>query len=142
MRASTSITTVICLLAVVALVSSCGQSDPKAKLLEERARWDVRILSWAQEKGGAINVATRVSGPPNSKLAHLTVRTILLDAAETEIGEHWHTFDLQQVPRGGPTDFDILIPDPGMVVEGLGLSQALEPTPEQERRIRELQTDG
>jgi hypothetical protein len=141
MRASTTIT-LFCLLAVALLSVACGPSDPKAKLLEERARWDVRILNWAQLEGGAIHVATRVSGPPNSKLSHLTVRMILLDAAETEIGEHWHTYDLSQVPRGGPTDFDVLIPDPGMVVDGMGLSHVIEPTPEQERRIRELQSEG
>ena len=141
MRASSGIA-FLSLIAVAALASGCGPSDPKAKLLEERARWDVRILNWAQRPEGGIHVATRVSGPPNSKLSHLTVLLNLLDATDTKIGEHWHSYDLERVPRGGPTDFDILIPDPGVSVEGLALSQVLEPTPEEERQIRELQDAG
>jgi hypothetical protein len=138
MRGSATILA-LALAVVAALAAGCGPSDPKAGLLEERARWDVRILSWAEQPEGGLNVATRVSGPPSSSLRELTVRLDFLDASETKIGERWHTFDLSQVPRGGPADVMVFIPDPGVSVENLSLRLVLRPTPEEERHIKELE---
>lgn len=123
---------------LVLVGSGCGQSDPEQKILDERARWEVRVLNWAQEPGGPINISTRVSGPPASKIKHFTVRVDLLDADEQKLGEHWHTFDLAQVPRGGPSDLFVRIPDPGWPVENLALNLMLEPAPEERSRLREL----
>jgi hypothetical protein len=125
-------------LLAAALAAACQPSDPTQKILEERARWDVRVLSWAQEPDGTIKVSTRVSGPPASKLAQLTARVDLLDAADATVGDHWQVFDLAQVPRGGPSDLMVIIPDPGAPVEGLALNLMLEPTEEERGRIVEL----
>jgi hypothetical protein len=127
------------LLAGLLLTASCGPSDPTQKLLEERARWDARVLNWAQEPEGGINVSTQIKGPPTSPLRHFTVRLELVDANGDKVGEHWHTFDLEQVPRGAPKDLFIHIEDPGVPVEGLTLHRMPQPTPEEQGRIKELQ---
>jgi hypothetical protein len=123
---------------LVLVTTGCGESDPGQKILDERARWDVRVLNWAQEPGGPINISTRVSGPPTSKIGRFTVRFDLLDADEQKLGEHWHVFDLAQVPRGGPSDLLVRIPDPGWPVENLALNLMLEPTAAERGRLDEL----
>jgi hypothetical protein len=126
------------LLLGVLIGPGCGPSDPHLKILQERARWEVRILSWAQGEQGVINVSTQVSGPPNSNLKQLTVRFDLIGEGEERVGAHWHTYDLAQVPRGGPSDLLVGIPAPGPPVEGLAVSLVLQPTPEEKERIPEL----
>lgn len=126
-------------LLLAALVApSCRPSDPELRILQERARWDVRILSWAQGEGGRILAGTQVSGPPNSGLKQLTVRFDLMGPSGARVGTHWHTYDLAQVPRGGPSDLTVGIPDPGVPVEGLAVSLVLQPSAEEKARIPEL----
>jgi len=98
----------------------------------------VRILSWAQGADGVIRVGTQVSGPPNSGLHQLTVRFGLMGPSGDRVGTHWHTYDLADVPRGGPSDLLVGIPDPGVPVDGLAVSLVLQPTDEEEARIPEL----
>ncbi len=138
MARSETLVLLISMLAFVALVG-CGSSDPAERILEQRALWDVALLSWAQGEDGAINVSTRVSGPPNSKLDRLTVRIKLLDSAENVVDTVWHTYDLGQVPRGGPADLFIRIPQASESVTALALDMALIPSPEERKRIEELQ---
>lgn len=132
------------LIAAVALLigafvtPACEPVDPKLEIQNDRARWDVRILSWAQGSEGSINVGTQVIGPPNSSLEQLTVRFDLMGDGEARVGTHWHTYDLALVPRGGPSDLLVGIPDPGLPVEGLAVSLVLQPTAAEEERIPEL----
>ena len=49
---------VVTLLLGLLIAPACKASDPKLKIQQERARWEVRILSWAQGADGAINVST------------------------------------------------------------------------------------
>ena len=67
------------------------------------------------------------------------MRFVLQDAKQKEIGDHWYTYDLSQVPRGGPKDVNVYIPAGDLAVEGLGLDRMDPPTEEQEARIPELQ---
>lgn len=130
------------LLLLVALqAAGCGASDPRQEILDQRARWEVRILNWAQEPGGDLNVSTRVSGPPTTRLDRLTVRFSLLDESGAQTGEHWYTYDLARVPRGGPSDILVRIPGGGRRVDGLAVSLVYEPTDEEARRIPELAID-
>jgi hypothetical protein len=126
------------ILAAVAL-AGCAPSDPAEAILEQRALWDVRVLSWAQDADGAVNISTRISGPPSSKLDRLTVRVKLLDSAENIVDTVWHTYDLSQAPRGGPADLFIRIPQASESVAALSLDMALIPSPEERERIEELQ---
>ncbi len=137
MRLSSAIVAVTLLLGAF-VAPACRPSDPQLKILHERARWEVRILSWAQGSGGVINVGTQVSGPPNSSLKQLTVRFDLMGDGEGRVGTRWHTYDLAQVPRGGPSDLLVRIPDPGLPVEGLAVSLVLQPTDAERERILEL----
>ena len=128
------------LLALSALVSTaCGPSNPKAKILQERARWNVNVLDLSQNDEGTINISTRVSGPPSSKLRSLTVRVQLTDAEDKVIDRVWHTFDLSGVERGGPADLLIRVPDFPEEVFGAGVDMVLAPTPEEQTQIEELQ---
>jgi len=124
---------------VLACASACGPSDPRARVLEERARWNVQLLDWVQTEEGAVNLSTRVSGPPNSSLEQLTVSFLMMDAAENTLAREWHTFDLSQIPRGGPKDVIVSVSAAGHAVEGVGVSLVLEPTADDEPHIRELQ---
>jgi hypothetical protein len=127
------------LLLAAAMLAGCGPSDPEQAVLEQRARWDVQVLSWAQDAEGAINISTRVSGPPSSKLDSLTVRIKLLDSAGNVVDTVWHTYDLGKVPRGGPADVIIRIPRASEAVTSLAVDMALIPTAEERAHIEELQ---
>jgi hypothetical protein len=127
------------MLLLAASLTACAPSDPKAGILDERLRWDVTVLNWAPADNGGINISTRVSGPPSSKLRQLTVRIDLLDPGDNVIGDYWHTYDLQQVPRGGPADLYIRIKKASPLIVGLTLNMMLEPTVEEQGRIVELQ---
>ena len=127
------------LLVAVLLVSACGSSDPKTRVLEQRARWDVQGLGWVQNEDGSINFSTRLTGPPNSKIDQLTIVIELLGAGDATVGRVWHTYDLSQVPRGGPKDIVIRVEPAGAAVENLGLLRLLHPTAEDEAHIAEIQ---
>jgi hypothetical protein len=126
-----------CLL-LLALMSGCAPADPRMKILEERLHWDVTVLNWAQDNEGSINISTRISGPPSSALSHLTVRVDFLDAGDSKIAEHWHTFDLKQVPRGGPADLYIRVPQASGAIVGLTLDMLFEPSQAEQERMVEL----
>lgn len=138
MRTRVAAVVTLCSLLLVG-AAACGPGDARSRILEERARWNVQLLDWVQTEDGAINLSTRVSGPPNSALEQLTVSFLLMDAAENTLAREWHTFDLSQVQRGGPKDISVNISAAEHQVEGVGVSLVLEPTPEDEPHIVELQ---
>jgi hypothetical protein len=117
----------------------CQPSDPREKVLKQRSRWDVQLLSWIQGDDGSIRMTTRLSGPPSSSIADLTVRIDLLDATEQTVKQVWHTFDLAPIARGGPKDVTVLLAAEGLAIEGIGIHRVLEPGPDDEPHIRELQ---
>jgi hypothetical protein len=125
------------LLAVLA--AACGTSDPREAVLQDRARWNVSVQSWSQGQDGTVTIATRLSGPPNSKLKELTVRVQLVDESSQVIENVWHTFDLSDVQRGGPADKIIRVPEFPHEVYGAGIDPVLVPKPEDEGQIPELQ---
>ena len=124
---------------LAALVAGCGPSDPKESILQDRARWNVSVLSWSQSDDGTVTIGTRLSGPPNSKLSELTVRVQLVDADSEIIETVWHTFDLSDVQRGGPADKIVRIGEFPQEVFGAGIDLVLSPTAEEEAQISELQ---
>jgi len=126
---------------VAALSVACAPSDPKLEIQEQRARWTVQLLSWAPVEGDdeGLNVGLRVSGPPNSGLKQLTYRISMLDAANETLLEDWRTLDLSTVERGGPKDIRLRLDTQGHAIEGLAVDLLLQPTPEEERKIPELQ---
>ena len=119
--------------------AGCSSSDSRREILDQRARWDVRILNWAQEPGGDLNVSTRISGPPNSRLSQLTVRFTLLDAGGGTVAQFWHTYDLSRVPRGGPGDFLVRIPAGARSIDGLAVGLVCEPTDAEAAHMPELE---
>ena len=130
---------VVVLCAAVLCVAGCQPSDPEAKILKQRARWDVQLLSWVQAADSSIQMSTRLTGPPSSSIETLTVRIDLLDASERTINEVWHTFDLEPIARGGPLDVTVLLPAEGLQVEGIAIHRVLEPSPDERQHIPELQ---
>ena len=122
------------------LAAGCGPSDPRAKVLQQRARWKVTLLSFSQQpQTGTILLSTRLSGPPNSTLQRLTVRIQLSDGDGIVVDRVWHTFDLADVQRGGPADRTVRIPDVPHEIDGAGVDMVLDPSPEEQARIAELQ---
>lgn len=138
---NTSARTLPALAAVLAVawLVGCGPADPRARVLDERARWNVSVLSWSQGADGTVTIGARLSGPPSSGLRSLTVRVRLTDAQDAVIDSVWHTFDLTDVERGGPADKIVRVPEFPHEVAGAGIDPVLSPSPEDEPHIRELQ---
>jgi len=118
-------------------VPACKTKSALDKALEQRARWTVLALDWTQTDDHVVLLSTRLSGPPNSPLDHLTVRILLRDAAGATIQEIWHAYDLSQVPRGGPKDFTIRIPA-AVSVEGLAVDPVRRPGEDERTHLEEL----
>jgi hypothetical protein len=126
----------ILLLAALAF-SGCGPTDPLERALDERARWNVELLNWAQGPDGTITLSARVSGPPQARLDTLTVRLLFQDAAGTELERRWWSIDLSDVERGGPADKMLRVTGkPG--VEGIGIDPVLLPSDAELGEIPEL----
>ena len=49
-----SLVTLLAILAVLA--AGCGPSDPKESILQDRARWNVSVLSWSQSDDGTVTI--------------------------------------------------------------------------------------
>ena len=128
------------LLSIIAvLAAGCGSTDPKERILQDRARWNVTVLSWSQAEDGTVTISARLSGPPNSGLDELTVRLQLFDSDSQVIESVWHSFDLSDVQRGGPADKIVRVREFPREVFGAGIDPVLVPTAEEESRINELQ---
>ena len=119
-------------------ILACGPSDPRIEVLEQRARWEVRPLEWVVTPEGDVSLSARVTGPPNAKIEKLTLRVDLTDSGG-QVHEHWHTFDLTKIARGGPKDVVLRIPAGGFEVDSLSLYMAYAPTADDEPHIAELQ---
>ncbi len=117
--------------------AACKTKSPLDKALEERARWNVIALDWTQGADNTVLFSTRVNGPANSSLERLTVRVVLQDGAGSTVEDYWHTYDLTELPGGGPKDITIRIPA-GASVEGLGVDRVLAPSEDERARIAEL----
>ena len=137
MRPSHKCVAVSCLLVVLAVFPRCSGKSAFEKTLEERARWTVLALDWAQAHDNAVLLSTRLNGPTHSALETLTVRIVLQDAAGEMILEVWHVFDLSEVPRGGPKDITVHIPSE-VPVDGLALDRVLRPDEDDVPHIPEL----
>ncbi len=116
---------------------ACKTKSPLDKRLEERARWNVIALDWTQDAQNVVLLSTRVNGPGNSPLERLTVHIVLQDGAGAAIQDTWHTYDLTELPSGGPKDITVRIPADGPV-EGLGVDRVLSPSEAERARIVEL----
>jgi capsular exopolysaccharide synthesis family protein len=138
-RTSKSYPVLVCLLALaVGLgVPACKTKSGLDRALEERARWNVLALDWTQTADHVVRLSTRVNGPANSPLEKLTVRIVLQDAAGATIDQIWHTYELAELPSGGPKDITVSIPAAGPV-EGLGVDRLLAPTEDELGHIVEL----
>ena len=123
----------------VMAVTGCNPGDPRVEVLKQRARWSVELTSWIPKDDANVSVGIRLSGPPNTTLEQFTFRISQLDVNEQTLLDTWQTIDTADVPRGGPKDLLISLPDPGAVVESVGIGMAGNPTPEEESNIPELQ---
>ncbi|NIM64043.1 MAG: hypothetical protein GTN89_16015 [Acidobacteria bacterium] len=123
---------------LVCVAPSCKGKSPYEKALEDRARWNVLALDWTQNDEHVVLLSTRVNGPPNSPLDRLTVRIELRDASGATVKSVWHTYDLSELPRGGPKDITVRIPADGSV-EVLGVDRMLNPADDDRAGIVELE---
>ena len=127
-------------LLVAVTLPGCGPSDPRERVLRERARWQVSQLGqWAMGEDGTITLRLRVSGPVQSKLQTLTVRVEFLDASGESLGPVWRPLDLSGVQRGGPKDLVLRLRAPeGVDVEGIVVDTVPSPAPDEIPHIDEL----
>jgi len=123
----------------VAALGGCGPSDPTERVLDERTRWNVNLLSWAMSSDGSINLSTRVSGLADAELKQLTVRILLQDAAGNTVERAWQTLDLSGIERGGPEDILLRLAPRGQAIEGIGIDPVHAPGPDELPHIPELQ---
>ncbi len=126
------------MLLLVAVVSGCAPSDPRERILEERTRWKVALLGWAQAEDGTITLSARVLGPVSSELDKLTVRLVLQDATGNDLGSEWWTLDLSEFERGGPEDLMLRLAPRGVSVDAIGIDPVPVPTDGELQYIEEL----
>jgi len=128
----------VALIALVGLSAAGCAGDPYQDVLEQRARWTVQLLSWAGDQQGGYRLSTRISGPTSSSIDRLTVAIDLLDDQGARIERVWHTFDLSDIPRGGPKDVSLRVPAAEMPASGIAIDPVSNPTDEERRQIAEL----
>ncbi len=126
------------LLLLALLSAGCGPSDPRERILSERARWTVTPLSWSMGEDGRITLSVRLLGPVRSKIDRLTVRIEMRDAQGGVVDHEWWTLDLSGIQRGGPKDVLIRLPAREAAVEELTIDPVLAPGPEEIPHIEEL----
>jgi len=122
----------------ILLLAACAPADPRAKILEERSRWNVDLLGWAGAEGDEVSVSTRLSGPVHGSLATLTFRVVMLDASNEAVDRLWWSVDLTSIERGGPKDVLFRLPAPDQPIEALSIERVLDPTPQEMGFIKEL----
>lgn len=142
MRRSSIVFLWLALSFLAALLVGCGPRDPRAAVLEQRAAWDVELLSTVIREDGSALAQFRLSGPVNRKLDRLTVRIDLLDGEGAVLRSDWHVFDLTDIERGVPTEKLVALPATDPAPEGITFDTVLAPTVEQEARIAELDGVG
>ncbi len=134
----------IAALATVVLLwvaSGCGPGDPRTKLLAERLDWTVEPQTWAAGESG-ITLSVKIQGPVHGTLEQLSFRIDMMDASGAIVESAWWTQNLAAIQRGTPTDFLIKLPprDLGEVeIEQISVDLVPDPSPEEEKQIRELQ---
>ncbi len=127
--------------ALLWVASGCGPGDPRTKLLKERLDWTVEPQTWAADESG-ITLSVKVQGPVHGTLEHLSFRVDMMDASGAVVDSAWWTQGLADMQRGTPTDFLIKLPprDLGDVeIEQISVDLVADPSPEEEKNIRELQ---
>jgi len=129
----------VCLLLLALSSAGCGPSDPRERILSERARWTVTPLSWSMSEDGRITLNARLVGPVRSKIDRLTVRIEMRDGEGGVVDHEWWTLDLSEIQRGGPEDVMIRLPARQAAVEQLTIDPVLLPGPEEISHIEELQ---
>ena len=116
----------------------CGPSDPRERILADRARWSVEPVSLVP-KDEALHVTVLVDGPVKSSLNILTVRFTLVDASGEAVRELWEPLDVSSIERGAPTEMLVRISGDHAGVDGFTVEVVTDPTDEQARQIVELQ---
>lgn len=125
-------------LPLVLCLAACGPSDPRERVLRDRARWTVTLESWSVRDDGAINLSTRVSGPVRSRLERLTVHIVLQDGEGNALDHEWRTLDLSGIERGGPKHVLLRLEPREFDVEGIGVDTVPDPGPDEIPHIEEL----
>lgn len=134
----------VCLTGTVA----CGPRDPRAEVLEQRARWSLTPRGFIEKDDGRLLLTVGVAGPAHSSLDRLTFRVELRDAGGMVLDQKWRTLDLSVIPLGVGTDVtvDLGLPPEGFVAAGdpprygeIVIDRVLDPDPEESREIEELQ---
>jgi hypothetical protein len=122
----------------IGLLGGCAPTDPMQRALEDRARWQVTLLSWTQLETGEIDASLRISGPRTTSLPTLTVKLLLMDAGEAPVGHEWHSFELSEIEGGGPEDVFVRLPAREFEVHGLGVDLLNYPDDAERAHIPEL----
>ena len=127
------------LLPALLLAAGCSSKTPRQKVLEERAAWQIDLLSWAEGAEG-LTLSARLSGPVHAELDTLTFKVEMRDGGGEVVDSAWYSADVSGVERGGPQDFLIRLPasDAGSI-EQLSIDPVLAPTDAEAAQIPELQ---
>lgn len=122
---------------ILTLLPGCG-GDPVEKVLKERARWKVDLLSFAVLEDGRSRATFRLSGPVKSGIDMLTIRIDMVDANDEVIHSVWNTFDVSGIQRGVPAETSVYLPPTDPPVEGVGMDPVLRPSEDDFAHIPEL----
>lgn len=118
---------------------SCQERGGQALILEERSRYSVELLSWADRGDGTLAATLRITGPVHSSLQVLTVEIRRNGPGEVHQGSDWISLDLSEMVMGTALEKTIFLPSGTVSPDSLGVKLHLEPSPEVLPRLKELQ---
>ena len=129
------------LVAVVAAstLAGCAPSDPRAKILEQRAQWSVEPLDWATTPENAVQMTVRVTAPARgSDLDRLTFRIDLVGDTGAVADSEWKTIDLTELGARGSKEYMLRLARREFTIVEVRVDPVATPTPDDEQHIDEL----
>ncbi len=121
------------------IAASCSDPDPMQKILQERMRYEVDLLSWAIMENKNIVANVRVSGPKESAIRSLTVRFDQFNENKDLMKTNWIPFDCAELKETGSRDFTIILECGDEKVSFLVADIEVKPSSESLRNIKELE---
>ncbi len=123
---------------VVGTALACSRTPDPSALLEDRARYQVELVSWVARPDGRIAATLRVRGPVRTRLDRLTVEIVRFGWGGERIGSDWVSLELGERPSGLTVEKVVVLPGEPMP-EALGVDLHAHPAPEILSRLKELQ---
>ena len=117
---------------------SCEEESPLNKVLRQREKFQVEVLSWAIVENQTIIANVRLKGPMRSSLEYITIRFDQYDGSKNLVKKDWIPFDLSELKALGSKDYTLSIECGSTSVSHLAALVLYEPSKEDMKNLKEL----